>query len=91
VTFALRRWAAILVIVVSLDFFVTYHSWWQRLLAMTVLAVCVGKIEAWACRWQREHIAFHLRMAGQIYAADAIEKNVYCLEHHHIAEEINNG
>ncbi len=46
--YSLKRVIASLVILVTLDVFVTYHGWWQRIVVILTLSVVINCAEIWA-------------------------------------------
>ncbi len=49
-----KRLAALIVLFAVLDPFVTYHSFWQRLVVVITIGIVVGLITFWARKDERK-------------------------------------
>ncbi len=52
--YSLKHFVAALVLIIVLDAFVTYHSWWQRIMVVLTLTLVMRLVDVWARKDERK-------------------------------------
>ena len=54
--YSFKHFVAALVLIIVLDAFVTYHSWWQKIVVVLTFSIIMRYVDVWAREDEREKL-----------------------------------
>lgn len=52
--YSFKHFVASLVLIIVLDIFVTYHSWWQRIVCVVAIGIVMRCVDVWGREDERQ-------------------------------------